>query len=183
MGAIKIALRLGEDRFYKYIRAFGFGQQTGIELPGETRGMTKPVSRWSKVSIGGDFHGAGDRDLAVATWRRWFRPLPMTECGSRRASWRPPASRRALRRRSRFIRQNEQRVISPHDRSRDEADDAGRGAARHGHEERFSRATVRPGRPAQRRKLIRRPERIRAPSTSRRLPDSRRSIILRSRWR
>jgi cell division protein FtsI (penicillin-binding protein 3) len=52
VGAIKIALRLGEDRFYKYIRAFGFGQQTGIELPGETRGLTKPVNRWSKVSIG-----------------------------------------------------------------------------------------------------------------------------------
>jgi cell division protein FtsI (penicillin-binding protein 3) len=51
VGAIKIALRLGEDRFYKYIRAFGFGQPTGIELPGETRGLTKPVSRWSKVSI------------------------------------------------------------------------------------------------------------------------------------
>src|SRR5438105_2441082 len=51
VGAIKIALRLGEDRFYKYIRAFGFGQTTGIELPGETRGLTKPVSRWSKVSI------------------------------------------------------------------------------------------------------------------------------------
>src|SRR5437899_10055826 len=51
VGAIKIALRLGEDRFYKYIRAFGFGQQTGIELPGETRGLTKPVNRWSKVSI------------------------------------------------------------------------------------------------------------------------------------
>src|SRR5579863_2118575 len=51
VGSIKIAMRLGEDRFYKYIRAFGFGQQTGIELPGETRGMTKPVSRWSKVSI------------------------------------------------------------------------------------------------------------------------------------
>ena len=52
VGAIKIALRLGEDRFYKYIRAFGFGLQTGIELPGETRGLTKPVNRWSKVSIG-----------------------------------------------------------------------------------------------------------------------------------
>ena len=51
VGAIKIALRLGEDRFYKYIREYGFGQQTGIELPGETRGMTKPPSRWSKVSI------------------------------------------------------------------------------------------------------------------------------------
>src|SRR5436305_3093317 len=51
VGSIKIGLRLGEDRFYKYIRAFGFGQTTGIELPGETRGLTKPVSRWSKVSI------------------------------------------------------------------------------------------------------------------------------------
>ncbi len=52
VGAIKVALRLGDDRLYKYIRAFGFGQQTGIELPGETRGLTKPVERWSKVSIG-----------------------------------------------------------------------------------------------------------------------------------
>jgi cell division protein FtsI (penicillin-binding protein 3) len=51
VGTIKIATRLGEDRYYKYIRAFGFGEQTGIELPGETRGMTKPPSRWSKVSI------------------------------------------------------------------------------------------------------------------------------------
>jgi cell division protein FtsI (penicillin-binding protein 3) len=51
VGAIKIGLRLGDDRFYKYIRGFGFGQQTGIELPGETRGLSKPASRWSKVSI------------------------------------------------------------------------------------------------------------------------------------
>jgi len=51
VGAIKVAMRLGNDRFYKYIRAFGFGQQTGIELPGETRGMTKPVDRWSKISF------------------------------------------------------------------------------------------------------------------------------------
>src|SRR5215467_7569459 len=51
VGAIKIALRLGEERYYRYIRAFGFGQQTGIELPGETRGITKPPSRWSRVSI------------------------------------------------------------------------------------------------------------------------------------
>lgn len=51
VGSIKIGMRLGDDRFYKYIRAYGFGQQTGIELPGETRGLTKPPSRWSKVSI------------------------------------------------------------------------------------------------------------------------------------
>ena len=52
VGAIKLGLRLGEERFDHYIRAFGFGAQTGIELPGETRGMAKPVNRWSKVSIG-----------------------------------------------------------------------------------------------------------------------------------
>jgi len=51
VGSIKIGMRLGDDRFYKYIRGFGFGQTTGIELPGETRGLTKPPSRWSKVSI------------------------------------------------------------------------------------------------------------------------------------
>ena len=52
VGAIKVALRLGDERLYKYIRAFGFGQRTGIELPSETPGLTKPVTRWSKVSIG-----------------------------------------------------------------------------------------------------------------------------------
>ena len=52
VGTIKIGLRLGDDRLYQYIRAYGFGSQTGIKLPGETRGMTKPVNRWSKVSIG-----------------------------------------------------------------------------------------------------------------------------------
>lgn len=52
VGAIKLGLRLGEERFDHYIRDFGFGRQTGIELPGETRGLTKPVTRWSKISIG-----------------------------------------------------------------------------------------------------------------------------------
>jgi len=52
VGAIKLGLRLGERKFDQYIRAFGFGSQTGIELPGETRGLTKPVQKWSKVSIG-----------------------------------------------------------------------------------------------------------------------------------
>lgn len=52
VGAIKIGLRLGDDRFYKYIRGFGFGTKTGIELPHETRGLARPVSAWSKVSIG-----------------------------------------------------------------------------------------------------------------------------------
>jgi cell division protein FtsI (penicillin-binding protein 3) len=52
VGAIKIGLRLGDDRFYKYIRAYGFGRQTGIELPGESRGIARPPQRWTKMSIG-----------------------------------------------------------------------------------------------------------------------------------
>ncbi len=52
VGAIKIGLRLGEERFYRYIRSFGFGQPTGVELPGEEHGLLKPPSRWSGISIG-----------------------------------------------------------------------------------------------------------------------------------
>ena len=52
VGAIKMGLRLGDQRLDHYIRAYGFGAQTGIELPGETRGIAKPVNRWSKISIG-----------------------------------------------------------------------------------------------------------------------------------
>jgi len=51
VGSIKIGMRLGDERFYKYIHGFGFGQQTGIELPGETRGLSKPPNRWSRVSF------------------------------------------------------------------------------------------------------------------------------------
>jgi len=52
VGAIKLGLRLGDKRFNDYIERFGFGMKTGVELPGETRGMTKPVERWQKTSIG-----------------------------------------------------------------------------------------------------------------------------------
>ncbi|MGO8788668.1 MAG: penicillin-binding protein [Terriglobia bacterium] len=52
VGTIKLALRLGEDRLYRYIRAFGIGSKTGVDLPGEERGLLQPPSRWSKISIG-----------------------------------------------------------------------------------------------------------------------------------
>lgn len=52
VGTIKLGLRLGEDRLYRYIRSFGFGARGGIELPGEERGLLKPPSAWSGISIG-----------------------------------------------------------------------------------------------------------------------------------
>lgn len=52
VAAIELGERMGKDRFYQYIRSFGFGQKTGIELPGETRGLLKPPRRWQPTTIG-----------------------------------------------------------------------------------------------------------------------------------
>ncbi len=51
IGAAKIGIRLGEDRLYDYAWDFGFGERTGIPLPGEVSGILHPVNDWSKVSI------------------------------------------------------------------------------------------------------------------------------------
>jgi len=51
IGAAKLALSVGEQRFYEYIRRFGFGERTGIELPGEINGLIRPPKAWSKISI------------------------------------------------------------------------------------------------------------------------------------
>ena len=52
VGTIKIALRLGGPKFYDTIRDFHIGQPTGIELPGENRGLMRPIENWSANSIG-----------------------------------------------------------------------------------------------------------------------------------
>jgi cell division protein FtsI (penicillin-binding protein 3) len=52
VGAIKIALRLGAPKFYDYIRAFGFGQPTGVDMPGESKGLLRHLEHWTPVSIG-----------------------------------------------------------------------------------------------------------------------------------
>src|SRR3984893_2198660 len=52
VGAIKLGLRLGAPKFYDYIRSFGFGQPTGVDLPGEGRGMLRRLENWTPVSVG-----------------------------------------------------------------------------------------------------------------------------------
>jgi cell division protein FtsI (penicillin-binding protein 3) len=51
VGAIKVGLAVGRERYYKYITAFGFGSPTGIGLPGESRGQLRPPQRWSGLSL------------------------------------------------------------------------------------------------------------------------------------
>ena len=52
VAAVKLALKVGPERFYQYVRDFGFGGRTGAELPGETRGLLRPVNKWGPSSIG-----------------------------------------------------------------------------------------------------------------------------------
>lgn len=51
IGVAKVAMRLGPDPLYRGMRAFGFGERTGVELPGEPAGTVKPPSQWSRPSI------------------------------------------------------------------------------------------------------------------------------------
>ena len=51
IGMIRVAQRLGRDNFARYVRDFGFGAPTGVELPGESGGLFRPPARWSALSL------------------------------------------------------------------------------------------------------------------------------------
>ena len=51
IGTAKVAMKLGASRLHKYISELGFGQRSGVPLPGEVRGILHPVKSWSKLSI------------------------------------------------------------------------------------------------------------------------------------
>ena len=50
IGAVEIGMRVGPANLYDYVRKFGFGQKTGVELPGESRGKLRRLERWGKTS-------------------------------------------------------------------------------------------------------------------------------------
>jgi cell division protein FtsI (penicillin-binding protein 3) len=52
VAAVKLALKVGPDHLYQYVRDFGFGSRSGAEMPGETRGLLRPVNKWGASSIG-----------------------------------------------------------------------------------------------------------------------------------
>lgn len=51
IGAAKTGMLLGEQRMYRYLQAFGFGQRTDIDLPGEVNGLLKSPREWGKRSL------------------------------------------------------------------------------------------------------------------------------------
>jgi len=59
IGASKVGLKLGRERLGSYIRNFGFGQKTGILLPGEGKGILRPENGWTQVDLANISFGQG----------------------------------------------------------------------------------------------------------------------------
>lgn len=83
VGAIKLGMRVGAESLYRTIRAFGFGERTGIDLPGESPGGLRELGAWSKVTPAYVSFGQGvsvtpiqlaSAITAVANGGRLYRP-------------------------------------------------------------------------------------------------------------
>jgi cell division protein FtsI (penicillin-binding protein 3) len=51
IGMIRVAQRVGKENFNRYVREFGFGAPTGVDLPGESSGLLRPTTKWSALSL------------------------------------------------------------------------------------------------------------------------------------
>jgi cell division protein FtsI (penicillin-binding protein 3) len=59
IGMTKIGLQMGDALLYNTLKKFGFGETSGLKLPGETAGILRPVSRWAKVDVATHSYGQG----------------------------------------------------------------------------------------------------------------------------
>jgi cell division protein FtsI (penicillin-binding protein 3) len=59
IGAAKIGLALGPQRFHRHLGRFGFGQLSGIDLPGESAGLLNPAERWQPIDTANIAFGQG----------------------------------------------------------------------------------------------------------------------------
>ena len=100
VGAITIGQRLGKADFDKWVRRFGFGQPTGIDLPGEEQGIVLPLERYSGSSMGNLPIGQG---IAVT-------PMQMATAYSAIANGGDPARRRTSSSRSAAARRASRRA-------------------------------------------------------------------------
>ncbi len=59
IGCAKVGSRLGADRLHAAFAEFGFGQKTGIDLPGETSGLIRPRGSWAPIDVATASFGQG----------------------------------------------------------------------------------------------------------------------------
>jgi cell division protein FtsI (penicillin-binding protein 3) len=55
----KVAIQLGAPRWYHYLRSFGFGARTGIDVPAESSGILRPVESWALIDLATHSFGQG----------------------------------------------------------------------------------------------------------------------------
>ena len=65
IGSAKIAEKLGREKYYAYIKSFGFGSKTGIDLSGEAAGILRPAKSWTKVDTAAIAFGQGISVTAI----------------------------------------------------------------------------------------------------------------------
>jgi cell division protein FtsI (penicillin-binding protein 3) len=65
IGAAKIGFRLGNERLFRYLKNFGFGARTGIDLPGESPGNLRDKQRWYGVDLANISFGQGVSASAI----------------------------------------------------------------------------------------------------------------------
>ncbi|MBP7765136.1 MAG: transpeptidase family protein [Deltaproteobacteria bacterium] len=65
IGSAKIAEKLGREKYYDYIRSFGFGAKTGIDVSGEANGLLRPVKNWTRVDTAAIAFGQGISVTAI----------------------------------------------------------------------------------------------------------------------
>lgn len=59
IGASKVGEKMGKERFYQYLKAFGFGEKTRIGLPGEEKGVLHHPRYWVPVTLSTISFGQG----------------------------------------------------------------------------------------------------------------------------
>jgi cell division protein FtsI (penicillin-binding protein 3) len=103
VGTVQVAQMLGQNRLARWIERFGFGRKTGIDFPGETRGIVLPVEKWSGSTIGNVPIGQGIAVTpvqmaaaygVVANGGVWVQPHLVKRIGGN--ATRPPERRRIV---------------------------------------------------------------------------------------
>ncbi|MDR0486211.1 MAG: penicillin-binding protein 2 [Elusimicrobiota bacterium] len=105
IGLIKIASTLGEKKFYEYIRKFGFYSLTGIDLPGESRGLLLETNKWNALSLPNISFGQGigvtalqliNAFSAIANDGVLMKPIIVKKMDKQRSDYSPKMIRKAV---------------------------------------------------------------------------------------
>ena len=124
IGAIQVGFKVGQPTMYDYMKRFGFGQKTGMPLPGESPGKVYRLEKWGKTSLASVSMG---QEVSVTT-------VQLAQAASAVANGGMLVKPRLVLKRG--DRVEAQRHAGPHpeagDRDHDAPHDGRRGAARHG---------------------------------------------------